>query len=152
MTTALEGGKWSAARPGRTLPPGKTRYPLYRWLAGPQGRSGRAENLVRTGIRSRTVQPVVSRYIDWPTRPISCSVPCYFIRIQIYCHYYSVDYVLMVKLTRNFVFGSVTTFVGTETSWAEQQPWTDQIKFIASVSNISGRKETLSKLCSVAEI
>jgi len=23
-------GEWSAARPGRTLPPGKTRYPFYR--------------------------------------------------------------------------------------------------------------------------
>jgi len=35
-------GDWSAARPGRTLPPGKTRYPLYMRLGGPQGRSGRA--------------------------------------------------------------------------------------------------------------
>jgi hypothetical protein len=61
---ALEGGEWSAARPGRTLPPGKTRYPLYRRLGGPQGRCGREENLVPTGIRSRTVQPVVSRYTD----------------------------------------------------------------------------------------
>jgi len=51
-------GEWSAARPGRTLPPGKTRYPFYRRLGGPQGRSGRAENLVFTGIRSRTFQPV----------------------------------------------------------------------------------------------
>jgi len=58
MTAALEGGEWSAARPGRTLPPAKTQYPLYRRLGGSQGRSGRAENLVRTGIRSRTVQPV----------------------------------------------------------------------------------------------
>jgi len=55
-------GKWSAARPGRTLPPGKTRYPFYRRLGGPQGRSGRVENLVPTGIRSRTVQPVVSSH------------------------------------------------------------------------------------------
>jgi len=46
------------------LPLGKTLCPLYRWLGGPQGRSGRAENLVPTGIRSRTVQPVVSRYTD----------------------------------------------------------------------------------------
>jgi len=59
MTAALEGGEWSAARPGCTLPPGKTRYPFYRKLGGPQGRSGRAENLVPTGIRSRTVHPVV---------------------------------------------------------------------------------------------
>ena len=58
MTAALEGGEWSAARPGRTLPPGKTRYPFYRSMGGPQVRSGRAENLVPTGIRSRTVQPV----------------------------------------------------------------------------------------------
>jgi len=61
MTAALGGGDWSAARPGRTLPPGKTWYPLYRKQSGPQGRSGRAENLVPTGNRSRAVQPVVSR-------------------------------------------------------------------------------------------
>ena len=30
--------EWSAARPGRILPPGKTRYPLYRRLGGPQDR------------------------------------------------------------------------------------------------------------------
>ena len=69
MTAALEWGEWSAARPGRTLPPGKSRYPFYRRLGGPQGRCGRAENLVPTGIRSRTVQPVVSRYTDWATWP-----------------------------------------------------------------------------------
>jgi len=65
MTAALEEGEWSAARPGRTLPPGKTRYPLYRRLDGPQGQSGRAENLIPTGIQSQTVQPVVGRYTDW---------------------------------------------------------------------------------------
>jgi len=56
MTAALEGGEWSAAPPGRILPPGKTRYPFYSKLGGPQGRSGRAENLFPTGIRSRTIQ------------------------------------------------------------------------------------------------
>jgi len=69
MTAELEGGEWSAAHLGRTLRPGKTRYPFYKRLGGPQGRPGRAENLVSTGIRSRTVQPVVSRYTDWTTRP-----------------------------------------------------------------------------------
>jgi len=64
MTAALEGGEWSAARPGCTLPPGKARYPFYRRLGGPQGRSGRAEDLVPTRIRSWTVQPIVSRYTD----------------------------------------------------------------------------------------
>ena len=47
--------------PRPPLPPGKTRYPLYRRLGGSQDRSERAKNLVPTGIRSRTVQPVVSR-------------------------------------------------------------------------------------------
>jgi len=72
MTTALEGGEESAARPGRTLPPGKTQYPFYSRLGGPHGRSGRAENLAHTGIRSRTVQPIVSHYTDWATGP-TCS-------------------------------------------------------------------------------
>ena len=64
MTAALEADEWSAARPGRILPPGKNRYPLYRRLGEPQDRSGRAENLVPTGIRSRIVQPLVSHYTD----------------------------------------------------------------------------------------
>jgi len=38
------------SRPGRNLPPGKSRYQFYRRLGGPQGRTGRAENLVPTGI------------------------------------------------------------------------------------------------------
>ena len=48
---------------------GKTRYPFYRRLGGPQGRSGRAENLVPTGFRSRTIQPIVSCYTDWANPP-----------------------------------------------------------------------------------
>jgi hypothetical protein len=44
VTSALDGGEWSASRPGRallSLPPGKDpRYPLYRRLGGPESRSG----------------------------------------------------------------------------------------------------------------
>ena len=54
MTAAIEVGEWSAARPGRSLSPGKTRYPFYSRLGRPQGWSGRAENLIPTGIRSRS--------------------------------------------------------------------------------------------------
>jgi len=64
MTATLEGSEWSVARPDRSFPPEKTRYPLYRRLGGPQGRSGRAENLVPPGFDPRIVQPVVSRYTD----------------------------------------------------------------------------------------
>jgi len=80
MTVALEGGEWSAARPGHTLLPGKTRYPFYRRLGGPQGWSGWAENLIPTGIQSWTVQPVVSLYTDRATWPTVCVI------IIIYCY------------------------------------------------------------------
>ena len=71
MTTALEGGEWSAARPGRTLPRGKTRYPLYRRLGGPQGRSGWVQKISPPlGFNPRTIQPVASRYTDYATQPV----------------------------------------------------------------------------------
>ena len=38
-------GEGSASRPGRTLPPGKTPYPLYRRLGGPQSRSGQVRKI-----------------------------------------------------------------------------------------------------------
>ena len=51
------------------LPPGKTRYPLYRRLGGPQGRSGRVRKISPPpGFDPRTVQPVASRYTD-------CAIP-----------------------------------------------------------------------------
>ena len=53
MTMALEGGEGPPSRPGRSLPPGKTRYPFYRRLGGPQGRSGQVRKISPpTGIRS----------------------------------------------------------------------------------------------------
>jgi len=56
MTAALEEGEWSATHPGRTLPSGKIRYPFYTRMGGPQGRSGRAQNFVPTGIFFRSLQ------------------------------------------------------------------------------------------------
>ena len=48
------------------LPPGKTRYPLYRRLGGPQGRSGRVRKISPPpGFDPRTVKPVASLYTDW---------------------------------------------------------------------------------------
>jgi len=58
--------EWSAACPGHTLPLGKTRYPLYRRLGGPQGRSRWKENLVPPGFNPRTVQPVVAIPTELP--------------------------------------------------------------------------------------
>ena len=46
-------GEGSASRPGRSLPPGKIKYPLYRGLGGPQDRSGQVRKISSpTGIRS----------------------------------------------------------------------------------------------------
>jgi len=71
MSMALEGGEWSAARLGCTLPPGKTQYPFYRRLDGPQGWSGRAENLVPTRIRSldRPAHSSVAILTELPSPP-----------------------------------------------------------------------------------
>ena len=70
MTTALEGGEGSASRPGRSLPPGKTPYPFYRRLGGPQGRSGQVRKISPPpGFNPPTVQRVASRYTDYATRP-----------------------------------------------------------------------------------
>ena len=72
MTTALEGREGSASRPGRSLTPGKTRYPLYRRLGGDQGRSGQVRKISPTpGLDPRTVQPVSSRYTAYATKLIN---------------------------------------------------------------------------------
>jgi hypothetical protein len=45
QTSALGVGEVSASRPGRFLPLGKTRYPLYRRPGGPQSRSGQVRKI-----------------------------------------------------------------------------------------------------------
>jgi len=69
MTVALEGGGVVSSMPRPHFIPEETWYPFYKRLGEPQGWYGRAENLVPTGIRSRTVHPVVSHYTDWATWP-----------------------------------------------------------------------------------
>jgi len=50
-----------------TLPPGETRYSLYRRLGGQQDRSGRVRNISPppAGIDTQAIEPVASRYTDW---------------------------------------------------------------------------------------
>jgi hypothetical protein len=48
------------------LPPGMTRYPLYRMLGGAEGQSGRVKKISpATGFQIRNVQPVASRHNDY---------------------------------------------------------------------------------------
>jgi len=54
------------------LPPGKTRYPLYRRMGGPQGRSGLVRKTSPQPVFDpRTVQPVANRYPDQQRSPIT---------------------------------------------------------------------------------
>ena len=71
-------GEVSASRPGRSLPPGKTRYPLYTRLGGTQGLSGQVRKISpSTGIR----------FPDRPTRSQSLYLLSYPAHITLTsCH------------------------------------------------------------------
>ena len=62
-------GEGSASRPGRSLPPAKSRYPLYMRLGGPHSRSGQVRKISPLlGFDPWTVQTVASRYTDYAAR------------------------------------------------------------------------------------
>jgi len=85
MTSALEGGEWSAARPGRTLTTRKTLYTLYRRLGGSQGRSRRGgksrlhlDSIPDSAARSQSIPtelpgPLIRTY-TWPEKTLSYGV------------------------------------------------------------------------------
>jgi len=63
MTNGTRSGWGVSVTPRPLFNPGKTRYPLYRSLGGPQGQSGQVgKNSPPPGFDPRTSQPVVSRY------------------------------------------------------------------------------------------
>jgi len=65
LTSALD-GKGGQHHAPAALPSGRTLYPLYRRLGGPQGRSGQVRKMSPpTGFDAQTVQPVVSCYTDY---------------------------------------------------------------------------------------
>jgi hypothetical protein len=64
LTSMLDGVGGQRNAPA-ALPPGKTRYSLYRGLGGLQGRCGRARKISPPpGFDPRTAQLVASRYTD----------------------------------------------------------------------------------------
>ena len=70
MTTALEGGEGSASRPGRSLPLGKTRYPLYKRLGGSQGQSGQVRKISPPSRIRSPDRPAPSQSLyNYATRP-----------------------------------------------------------------------------------
>jgi len=63
MTAALEGREWSAARPDRTLPPGKDAVPILQedgWASGPVWKGGKS----RPHRDSIPDHPYIYIYID----------------------------------------------------------------------------------------
>jgi hypothetical protein len=106
LTSALDGGGWSTPSPGRFIPWKETRYPLYRKLDGPQGRSGRMRKTSpQPGFDPRTVQPVASRYIDC-TIPVHIRVTyvkvrCLFARLSSYKDMLRCDVKQSNKFNRN---------------------------------------------------
>jgi len=64
LTSVLDGVGGQFHAPG-SLPSGKTQYPLYRRLGGPQVRSERVrKNSPPPGFHPRTAESVASRYTD----------------------------------------------------------------------------------------
>ena len=63
LTPALDGvgGQRHALT---AIPPGMPRYPFYRRLGGPQGRSGRVRKISPPLGIDRIAKPVASRYTD----------------------------------------------------------------------------------------
>ena len=71
------GGDGSTPLPRRPLTSGKIRYPLYRRLGGPQGRSGQVRKISpQLVFDRRTFKPVASRYTDWATGPTFTFMAC----------------------------------------------------------------------------
>jgi hypothetical protein len=102
---ALEGGEGSALRPGRSLPLGKTQYPLYRRLRGPQGRPGQVRKISPpSGFDPRTVQPVASRYTDyttWPTRQTTHTVTSLGQTVNTSLNVHAINLVMCISLNRS---------------------------------------------------
>jgi hypothetical protein len=72
LTSALDGGEWSASRRGRALPPGKgPPVPIGQeagWAPEPVWTQGLEEkSSAPVGDRTQIVQPVVRHYTDWAT-------------------------------------------------------------------------------------
>jgi len=81
---------WVVNATSRPLyPPGKTRFPLYKRLDGPQGRSGRMRKFSPSPRSDpRTVQPVTSRYTD-------CAIPAHpvhLLPIHFFMAYTEIDF------------------------------------------------------------
>ena len=90
---ALEGVEGSASHPGHSLPQGKTQYPLYRRLGGPQGQSGQVRKISPPpGFDPQTVHPVAICYTNYATQHMECwwDTP-----LMLVCHFGDLSFLLL---------------------------------------------------------
>ena len=107
-------GEGSVSRPGCSLPPGKTSYPLYKRMGGSQGRSGQVQKISPTpGFDPWTVQLIASRYTDWVIPALHvlytfvwfCKLFILIVKFMYsYCYACSVLYIL-ISLCQLALFG-----------------------------------------------
>jgi hypothetical protein len=95
-TSAVDGGEWSASRPGRALPPGKRPpVPIVQeagWVPEPVWTQRIEEKFSYLGrgsnLDSPVVQVVVRHYTGWVTP--ACFGFMYFIFIALFCKFFFV--------------------------------------------------------------
>ena len=83
MTAALERGEYSAACPGRTLPPGKDPVPILQeagWAPGPVWRGGKSPR--RDSIPDRPARSQSLYRLSYPAHIIQCSKNNYYTQIN----------------------------------------------------------------------
>jgi hypothetical protein len=120
-------GEWSASRPGRFLPPGKTRYPLYRRLGGPQGRSEHVR-IISPPPRfdPQTVHPVAIAILTELPVPLTI-----IIRTIVYISDHFI--VSTASLLRQFSIGVVSTSPSFTESWVSKL---GRIKFFPYINHL----------------
>jgi hypothetical protein len=98
---------WKGVRgqPGRSLPRGKTRYPLYRRMDGPQGRSGQVRKILPpTGIRSPD-RPAPSQLLSrlrYPTHILNIGLMQYRQTKRISIAFYCCHFLFLLVITLNW--------------------------------------------------
>jgi hypothetical protein len=101
LDRGIRRGEWSAVRPNRTLPPGKTWYPLYRRLGGPQGQSGQARKIS---------PPTWIRSPDRPARSQSLYLLSYPVHILIISKKWKLEELDFLDLIQGVLCLTVTLF------------------------------------------
>ena len=102
------------------LSPGKNRYLFYRWLGGPQVRSGQVwKNLSLPGLDPRTVQPVASRCTDW-------DIPTHNFRICKFHKIFSEEIKSFMRLNfKAMCHVWLSTWHGSDTTCVKSAWWAD---------------------------